>query len=140
MKKLILLRGLPGSGKTTFAEFLLDFLLPDVEVHSYAADDYFTTEDGSYHFDASKLGVAHAQCLDNTLNAMRDASNLEECIIIVHNTFTTEKELKPYLDAAKAFSFEVTSLVVENRHGNKSTHGVPSEVMEKMRTRFKINV
>jgi hypothetical protein len=32
------------------------------------------------------------------------------------------------------------SLIVENRHGNKSVHGVPEVVMEKMRDRFSFNL
>lgn len=136
MKKLILLRGLPGSGKTTFAEFLTDFILFDVTVCMFAADDYFTDEEGRYNFDASKLGAAHAQCERNAREAM--AKPDEETVIIVHNTFTTEKEMKPYLEMAQEFGFEVTSLVVENRHGKKSVHGVPNEVMEKMKARFKV--
>lgn len=138
MKKLILLRGLPGSGKTTFAEFLSDFILFDVTVCMFAADDYFTSEDGTYRFDANKLGAAHAQCERNAKEAMANPD--EETIVIVHNTFTTEKELKPYLEMAKEYGFDVTSLVVENRHGNKSVHGVPEEVMGKMKGRFSLRL
>lgn len=56
--------------------------------------------------------------------------------IFVSNTFTTEKEMKPYLKMAEESGYHVVSLIVENRHGNKSVHNVPEETMTKMRDRF----
>jgi len=53
VKQLILLRGLPGSGKSTFAN-----LLGGIHVE---ADQYFI-QDGEYKFDASKLKQAHNWC------------------------------------------------------------------------------
>lgn len=138
MKQLFLIRGLPGSGKTTFANFLMDFTLYDITVCMFAADDYFMDEHGNYNFDASKLGAAHKQC--ETLTEESMASPDDETVIIVHNTFTTEKELKPYLSLAKKYGFDVTTMIIENRHGNKSVHGVPQEVMDKMKARFSVHV
>ena len=60
--------------------------------------------------------------------------------VIVSNTFTTEKELKFYLDMADVCGYAVTSLVVENRHGNNSIHGVPEETMVKMKNRFSVKL
>lgn len=134
MKKtntLILLRGLPGAGKTTLANMLAD------EVHS--ADDYFY-ENGpnvdKYDFDASKLGAAHGQCKTRVENAMK--SNVER--IVVANTNTTEKEINPYIKLAESYGYQIISLVVENRHGNKSVHGVPSDVLDAMEKRFTIKL
>ena len=135
-----MLRGLPGSGKTTFAEFLCDFLLPDLPVYCFAADDYFTDEEGNYNFKVDKLGAAHALCLNNTLNVMHNWKSGDEAVILVHNTFTTEKELEPYITAANGFKFEIISIVFENRHGHKSVHKVPDEVMGKMKNRFKVSL
>jgi predicted kinase len=54
----------------------------------------------------------------------------------VTNTFTTEKEMKPYLELAEKYDYRVVSMIIENRHGNDSLHGVPEFVMEKMLNRF----
>jgi hypothetical protein len=44
------------------------------------------------------------------------------------------------LDLAKAYDYNVVSLIVENRHGNKSVHGVAEETMDKMEKRFEIKL
>lgn len=129
MKELILLRGLPGSGKTTFAKSLGD--------NHIEADMWFIDEEtGEYKFDASKLKYAHNWCQDVTENWMDD----NEERIIVSNTFTTEKEMAPYVLLAVKYGYNITSLVVENRHGNSSVHNVPAETIEKMKSRFQIKL
>ena len=63
------------------------------------------------------------------------ASNLNK--IIVSNTSTTEKELKPYLTLAEEFGYQVISLVVENRHGNDSIHEVPQYIRDQQEKRLR---
>jgi len=135
-KMLYLVRGLPGAGKSTFAETLAETLGC---LDFYEADDYFYChEDGieGYHFNISKLPNAHEYCRTITRRAMQS----NDRNIVVSNTFTREKELKPYLDLATEYGYSVTSIIVENRHGNQSIHGVPIETLEKMRNRFSIKL
>lgn len=152
MKKLILLRGLPGSGKTTFADFLIGIISMEADVTVCAADDFFYDENGMYNFDASLLHKAHLSCQQDVEIAMQDGADkfrdwqlgdrydVPFSIVIVHNTTTTPKEIKIYTDLAAKYGYEVTSLIVENRHGNKSVHGVPDEAMERMRNRFEVKL
>ena len=135
MKALYLLRGLPGCGKTTLAEQLTG-MAPIGTAAMFAADDFFTQEDGRYGFDPKRLPQAHVQCQVNVKLAM--AQYLET--IVVHNTCTTEWEIKPYLDLADEFGYQVFSLVVENRHGNRNIHDVPEEALARMRGRFSIQL
>ena len=135
-KTLIILRGLPGSGKSTFANHIWDRHV------ICEADKYFYDKEGNYNFDASKLGEAHQWCqgkveqfmIDNTVNSQYYPE------IIVSNTSTTEKELEPYLKLADKYGYNVVSLIVENRHGHSSVHNVPSETLDKMRNRFQIKL
>lgn len=60
--------------------------------------------------------------------------------IIVCNTNTTEREMKPYMDLALQFGYKVFSIIVENRHGGVSIHNVPEETLEKMRNRFEVKL
>lgn len=60
--------------------------------------------------------------------------------VIVHNTFTTEKEIKPYQELAEKYSYTLISLIVENRHGNESIHDVPETTIGKMKNRFSIKL
>jgi len=122
--ELFVVRGLPSSGKTTFAFKLCRTVI--------SADDYFEIE-GEYLFDASKLGEAHGYCKRMTERHMELNAD-----IAVANTFTTEKEMKPYFKLAEKYGYTVTTVIVESRHGNKNDHNVPSETIEKMRNRFNI--
>jgi len=128
MKTLYLLRGLPGAGKSTVAKSLGGI--------NIETDQYFM-EDGEYKFDATKLGLAHDFCQSQTRSWMAiKTDQFQPETIVVSNTFTTEKELKPYIEMAKELGYRVVSLIVENFHGGKSIHDVPETAMEKMRKRF----
>ena len=127
-KELYILRGLPGSGKSTIAESLGGYNLE--------ADTYFTDDDGEYNFDPSKLPEAHKWCQSMVEELMTE--NVER--IILSNTSTQEWEMRPYVDMAEENGYSVFSLIVENRHGGNNIHGVPSESIERMKNRFEIKL
>lgn len=152
MKKLILVRGLPGAGKTTFATFLAENLDSDAHIAVCAADDYFYGDDGKYRFDANQLYNAHLCCQQNVEIAMQhgwrsyedwlsgDIQYEPKSVVIVHNTSTAPKEIKTYVDLAEEYGYELTSLIVENRHGNPSLHNVPQEALDRMKARFEVKL
>lgn len=137
MKKLYLIRGVSGSGKTTLAKEMYDaFRTANIRAIEVAADDYFMV-DGEYNFDANKLGAAHAWCRE----MVQDGMHYDEYeAIIVHNTFTTMLEMKAYLKFAEMYDYDVTTLVVENRHGNSSVHDVPDETLVRQAKRLRDNI
>ena len=117
MKTVIVLRGLPGSGKTTLAR-TLTFLVED---SAYVeADSFFIDDVGNYNFDCNLLPQAHKKCKEDFIRFIED----ERELIIISNTATREKEFAEYEDIAKINGYAVFSLIVENRHGNKSVHDV----------------
>jgi len=132
MKSLYLFRGLPGAGKTTTVESFGIFIK---NINWFEADFHFY-ENGVYIFDVSMLSFAHEKCKKGALNAMR----LGKPQVAVSNTFTTEWEMEDYITAAKEFGYNVVSIIVENRHGNESVHGVPKETMAKMKSRFQVKL
>ena len=136
MKELILLRGLPGSGKSTLAEAIAS------ELVICEADKYFIDKDGNYNFDANKLKDAHEWCRTRVEIFMSDNQANEQfyTTIVVSNTFTQEWEMKAYYELAEKYGYRVHSVIVENRHGNKSVHNVPDASMGNMRNRFQIKL
>jgi len=135
-KKLYIVRGLPGSGKSTFAEALVgsDFLVCE-------ADKYFMV-DGEYKFDGSKLKEAHESCRTLVETYMKDSLVNDQFYreIAVSNTFTQEWEMQAYFDLAKQYGYMVFTVIVENRHGGVNRHGVPDEALTRMRDRFEVKL
>jgi predicted kinase len=130
MRDFIILRGLPGNGKSSLAKLICE------ENAIFEADNFFYNENGEYVFDVNKLNEAHKECFNGVKTAMAKSVNK----IVLSNTSTTEKELKPYLELAKEFNYRVFSVIVENRHGNKSIHDVPEETITKMVNRFNVKL
>lgn len=131
VKSLVLVRGLPGSGKTTFAEQMAYGIGQPV----LSADQYFE-KDGEYKFDATQLGAAHAQCQKRTEEYMADGWGP----IFVANTFTTEREIYPYKQLALKYGYMLFSVIVENRSQTQNVHGVPADTLKKMADRFHIQL
>lgn len=129
MKQLILLRGLPGSGKSTFAKSLGGFHLEA---------DMFFIQDGEYKFDVSKLKQAHEWCKGRAENWMMEG--MEGYPIVVSNTFTQEWEMDAYFELAEKYGYQTSCLIVENRHDSKNIHGCPDDKIEQMRNRFEIKL
>ena len=128
---LILLRGLPGSGKTTLAN-----LLSEEGKHPvYAIDAYFIdAQTGIYHFEFDKNHLAYKQCQEQTEKGM--LKGLEK--IFVDNTFTLEWELEPYFKLAAQYTYRIFVITVENRHGSKNIHEVSDEQIQKMAAKYKV--
>lgn len=107
-KTIYILRSVSGAGKSTLAKELCKEGIADIHLE---ADMYFMDyAKKEYNFDASKLGVAHEWCKRKSEEAMSLGYDL-----VVSNTFTTEKEIQPYLDLAEQYGYKVVSLIVENR-------------------------
>ena len=133
-KTLILVRGCPSSGKTTFANMMAT-INPNEIYPVHAADDYFMV-DGKYMFDKTKLNQAHQSCFNRTKMAMI----CETPKIFVANTFTQEWEMKNYFELAKENGYEVFSIIVEKRHENENDHKVPIDKLKMMVDRFEIKL
>ena len=127
MKILYIVRGIPGSGKSTFANSL------DCPV--FEADMYFMN-DGEYKFEADKLKLAHNWCKLRVEHSMEDDFQK----IAVSNTFTQEWEMEAYYEMAKQYGYTVFSVIIENRHGGVNEHGVPEDKLQMMKDRFDIKL
>lgn len=127
-KTLILVRGVPGCGKSTLAAKIADVV--------FAADDYFINANGEYKFDGSQIKLAHAWCLNQTRQSIVNGVDT----IAVANTFTQEWEMESYIDLANMYGYMVHTIIVENRHGGENIHGVPADKVDVMRKRFQVKL
>lgn len=128
-KNLILLRGLPGAGKSSLAKLLAENRYP-----VFSTDDYFTDRSGNYHFNFEENHIAYKRCEENTRAAMNKGAEK----IFLHNTFTMEWELEPYFKLAAEYNYTVFVVTVEKRHGGANVHGVTDEQLKKMAMKYKV--
>jgi len=120
MNQLIIVRGLPGSGKSTYAQNY-------AKEHNYKhfESDMFFIDDGEYRFDITKLKEAHTWC------RLQVEDHLEKGYdVIVSNTFTKLWEILPYLST----NANIKIVECTGKFGNK--HNVPLDVLEAMASRF----
>lgn len=124
-KRVIIMRGIPGSGKSTYVRNRF----PGALVCS--ADHYFE-QSGEYKFDASKLSEAHSACLRRFVRAVAHYGSL---LVVVDNTNISAAEIAPYFQLAQAYGYEVTIYTVECQPAvaaKRNVHGVPEATIERM--------
>lgn len=131
MQNLILIRGLPGSGKSTLAGKIQRGY--GAAALSFEADQFFA-QNGKYEFNGFRIGDAHKWCQKQAQTGLLDGFD-----VIVANTFTTEKELRPYFEMAhEIMGQDPVVILCSNDYG--TVHNVPAQVMENMRKRFQFDV
>ena len=120
MKMLYIIRGIPGSGKSTMAKKLA----PNA---AFEADAYMVDQQGNYAFDPSRLGEVHQKCYE----AVRDALMQDIANVAVANTFVKRWEYQKYVDLANELGVKYEIIVCNG--GYKNIHGVPEEAIQRMK-------
>ncbi len=129
-KRCVILRGMPGSGKSTFTRQLGE------EAIVCSADHYFERS-GEYVFNPSMLFLAHKICR-NKFQAAVDAG---APLVVVDNTNIKYKDWKDYLTYALEHGYHVT--VAEAQECDidvliaRGAHNVPRQTYEKMLNDYK---
>lgn len=122
-----ILRGVPGSGKSTFAKNI------DTDTAVIcSADDFFVGEDGVYRFDASKISQAHKECFLKFVRAVNDGKKT----IVIDNTNCTNIEVAPYVTYAEAMGHTATIIAITKTPPEecaaRNVHGVPEATVMRM--------
>ncbi len=130
--KLIILRGLPGSGKTELAAELIK----KHKGHGYvfSTNDFFI-QDGEFKYDPRKTQEAHVWNVSRAVGAMGKGREL----VIINNTNIRKWEAKPYVLAGINNGYSVQFMETNtawktdpNELTNRDTHNVPIEVIKRM--------
>ena len=124
-KKLYIIRGIPGSGKSTTAN---QMIAKNPKLKHFEADMFFE-KDGPYKFNPGKIKDAHSWCQKEVRSALKEGHS-----VIVSNTFTKIWEMVAYLQMAKDAGASVEVLTLDG--GYENVHGVPKEKVQEMKDRF----
>ena len=143
INKLIIMQGHSSSGKSSFArQFAKD---TDVII---STDDYFM-EHGVYKFIEEYLEQHHKSTFNDCVKLMKEHSGTYEkenagFSIWLDNTNTKPEHVKPYLEQAKKFGFQITyvrmtSSIFDERFAKTHwTFGANEEVMEQQKKNLEV--
>jgi hypothetical protein len=141
MKKVIIMRGIPGAGKGHYVDAVVEecsYPGQECQVTVASADHYFE-RNGRYDFDPTKLPEAHASCMTAFLQALQE----EHELVIVDNTSIKLWMVEQYMKAARLadYDVEVVEVMPETladlkKIVGRNSHGVPADVVAKMAIEF----
>lgn len=117
MSKLVILRGLPGSGKSTYAH-KLGYLNVEGDMFRY-------NDKGGYEYHEHKDAMIYRMC-----RFLVDSTLIQGYSVIINNTHLTNKSMSHYIDTAEALG--ITIEIHELKGEYESQHGVSRDVMESM--------
>ncbi|NXB19654.1 N4BP2 protein, partial [Rhagologus leucostigma] len=132
---LVLLRGVPGSGKSYLARNLLEDNPGGIIL---STDDYFYKH-GQYHYDPDCLGEAH----DWNRKRAKEAFEMRISPIIIDNTNIQAWEMKPYVTLAQQFKYKIMFREPDTwwkfkpkELERRNIHGVSKEKIKRMLERY----
>lgn len=117
-QELLLVRGHPGSGKTTFAERFVP-----LGYKHFENDSFFTNAEGVYNFKIEFHQTAKDICIHSAQAAL-----IQGHLVVVSNTFTTLKEMDALIQFANEKNIPVRVVEMELKYTN--VHDVPEAVVE----------
>lgn len=124
-QKLIIVRGAPGSGKTTFANRLLELSTSDHGIVHYENDQFFM-KNGKYEWSKERLPDAIEWCNSGAIQSM-----MRGATVIVANTFIKHVHMAELINAADSLGIPQVVFRMTGKH--KDIHNVPKDIVENMR-------
>ncbi|MCV0439832.1 MAG: ATP-binding protein [Hydrogenophaga sp.] len=136
MRKLILMRGPSGTGKSTISAHMVREAAEGLNTtltHAFHETDQFWTDlQGNYHFQLTKLKDAHRWNQLQAERSMLHGTNL----VIVANTFIAQWEMEAYLELAEVYDYEVEIIRTPGPWDadtlfERNKHSVPLDVIRR---------
>lgn len=140
-KTLIVNRAVPGSGKTTISNCIVDTLKARrIQTALHSTDEYFLTADGRYVYDVTKLNSYHQKNFKVLVKSLEAGID----VVICDNVNLSPWQTRPYTEAARRLGYYIIFVTFEPRELSKhlqsqqvtaekpDAHGVPEEVIISM--------
>ena len=123
-RKVFIVRGVPGSGKTTLAKGIAK----KYNTKEFEADHYLLNSEGKYEYDKSKLARAHTKCIVQGFKHLQRNN-----AVVFANTFIHKSDIEFYAKYMKEQGINAEVYIAQPSFAGKSLHNVPDEAVEKMR-------
>jgi predicted kinase len=164
MKRCIIMRGVPGSGKSTEAHRIAEKAIQDGQTAVVlSADDYFMVREGEgfvYRFDTNDIMKAHSWNENRIYQEMQKGTN----VVVIDNTHTRPRECYTSVEMAFDHDYEVefaestapwwlaAKEALKGKRNEKTlaphvkvfasrnTHNVPEHTIYKMLNRYHLDI
>jgi len=136
VKKLIIMRGIPGSGKTTKANELMKASPDSVRCSADDFPGYYLN--GSYKWSAEACSSAHSYCKSK----FKYYLSLETNLIIIDNTNILKRDYKFYKDEAikNGYKVEICEIPFDKTQASvyamRNLHNVSEEKIIQMMEKY----
>ena len=139
MKRAFLIRGLPGTGKSTIATELAKAAIADgLSAIIHTTDDYHMV-DGEYLYDNGKAREYHKKNLRAFQTSCRKGIN----VVICPNTNIAQSQYGPYVIYAKKHGYKVFKIIMDDfavgRCGKRTVHKMPENIIFGMKRSFDVD-
>jgi len=136
-KLLLILRGLPGSGKSTFSKAVIEEAQKNgLTFARFCTDDYWQIHG---RFNPVELPAAHAWNFNRAATAMIDGIN----VVIIDNVNKKREQFSNYSIFGEAHGYEVVTKVIGEftdkailEYFHRNLHNVPLHTIVKMAQEF----
>jgi hypothetical protein len=119
---LFIVRGHPGSGKTTYGKHILAQHPGTKQIEE---DQFFTDSKGNYSFDKARIKEAREWCILAVKKVLCSGSNA-----LVSNDFITRQEMAPFI------ALGYRTQIVEMGMDFPNTHGLSPKVVQAKKEAF----
>jgi predicted kinase len=120
---LVVIRGLPGSGKSTAAKKFIEAGYTHLEADMY----HINKKTGAYEFDLKRRATAWEWTKETASNLLYSGQN-----VVLSGVFPRNELLQKLKDGCNYIGVSFTVLTAEADHGN--IHDVPADVLDGMRS------
>ena len=137
-KVAIIIRGLPGSGKSDMASYIGYAAHAQGKTVAIHTTDDFHMENDKYVYKPKKASEYHKQNLAQFTDSCEEGYNL----VICPNTNILKSQYKPYIEAAEKNGYKVHVIIMdmfdEALAVKRTAHSVPAETIHSMKQNFNI--